>query len=1194
MHLHLSSKGSPEGYSQERIARKGVTAGAKACLFTASDLRNSRGLKPTLLAISLSLALSSPVAHARHYLTVEAFGGGVFATLTVYEAGESAVYDYAALEAIYGEEGVRDVYADLTAPGAGTFSVSQVSCMERAMTYWSELLGGNGQAADGLDVYVIAQSSGAASAIGFANVTGGELSAGYGALKALTHGEEMTLPIVIFFNTEGDWYISGAPSSLPQGGTGFDLSGTVVHELAHGLGLGFESENNVNYTRHLYDARGVRYAPGMEIVWRSPAASVSQGGAGKDAAPSLSSGVFCAGFAGEAGGSGVTFRGEAVSEVLRGSGMEGLPISGYEFMGYAEDGITELWDFEGSHIELERSLMSHQSYRNYMTFMEAELALFEDLGYVIDQRNFFGRSVYVDNSEIVNEGGYFARNAAGTEYLEGVPNTATLGIGLHVYGHDNSIVQKGDLLAHGAGGTGIRVDGSGNHLTVESGTLVSAAGLNGTGVLVAYGKEQSLDIRGTVRATGYNGVGLRLDFGHNLIGDVYEYRGSYIRFEGYGDGEVWESNLSGTAWDSFYELNLDGPLVSKLTLSGTLEGSAAALYISENAYLKSFEVKDGARITGDVISDWDPLSEMINTAYRDGSLTTSLTFGAAGTATGALSGTATLSQGTFSAVPGSAVPAISVEGSLQGAKSFNLMNLSSALYVSGAVAVLNLDNRGTLTVLGQSGERAEGTAALLPAKARSQTEPVLTVTERLTLNEDSALYIGAGAPGSTLISAAQSHLDGTLGLIPARAFYADGAGLNYALDLGTVSGSFDELTVAEISPTLHFELSAPGNGALTLTPTRAEESYARYARNVSEAAVGRALYALSLTGENEGTRELFAALDFSAADGREVGRALSQLSPQSYDVISRVALSEAQQQNARLFNLSHRLSPARLQGRAESYGLLWGTHGRSSEHAGLSGWDYDGVSAHVGVMSPLTPALNLGAQLSLTSRSVDLHAEHPGTYESTGLEGGLSLSYAAPHSGLYALTGLRLGFEEGDLTRDIALNGYAARHESTVRALTGSALAGMGYDFKSGGGVSAGPYALFSYAFYDRDDLSESGCGSALEVHSGYYDSAPLSLGFNLNLEKERDTGERLFCSLSAAYTRELLSYDRTEARFKDGSPLSFSSVKDDDRDRGLSLQGSAGFVSANGMSLSLDVSAFGVGADLMGVSAGLSALYRF
>lgn len=1194
MHLHLSSKGSPEGCPQERMALKGVTAGAKPRPFSAPDLRSLRGLKPTLLALALSLALSAPVAHARQYLSAEAFGGGVFATLTFYETGESAVYDYAALKAIYGEEGGRDVYAELTALGSGTFSVSQVTGMERALTYWSELMGGNGQAADGLDVYVLAQSLGPASAQGFANVTGGELSEGYGALEALTLGEEMTLPIVIFFDTEADWYLSKAPGALAQGGTGFDLIGTVVHELAHGLGLGFERESNVNYTRHLYDARGVRYTPGMEIVRRSPATSASQGGVGKDTAAALSSGVFCAGFAGDAGGSGVTFRGEAVSEVLEGTGMAGLPISGYEFMGYAEDGITELWDFEGSHIELERSLMSHQSYRNYTTFMEAELALFEDLGYAIDRRNFFGRSVYVDNTEIVNEGGYFARNAAGTAYLEGVPNTATLGIGLHVYGHDNSIVQKGDLLAHGAGGTGIRVDGSGNQLTVESGTQVSAAGLNGTGVLVAYGKEQSLDIRGTVKATGENGVGLRLDFGHNLLGDVYDYRGSYIHFEGYGDCEIWESNLSGTAWDSFYELNLDGPLVSKLTLSGTLEGSAAALYISENAYLKSFEVKDGARIIGNVISDWDPLSENINSAYRDGSLTTSLTFGTAGTTTRASSGTATLSQGAMADVTGSAVPAISVEGSLLGAKSFNLTNLSSALYVSGKVAVLNLDNQGTLTVLGQSGEIAEGAASALPAMTRSQTEPVLTVTERLTLNEDSVLYIGAGALGSTLISAGASHLDGTLGLIPARAFYEEGKSLNYVLDLGTVSGSFDELTVAGISPTLDFELAAPESGALTLTPTRAEDSYAQYARNASEAAVGQALYALSLAGENEGTRELFAAIDFSAADGCEVGRALNQLSPQSYDVISRVALSEAQQQNARLFNLSHRLSPARLQGRTESYGQLRGTHGRSSEHDGLSGWDYDGVSALVGVVSPLTPVLNLGAQLTLTSRRVDLHDDHPGTYESTGLEGGLSLSYAPPHSGLYALSGLRLGFEEGDLARNITLNGYAARHESTVHALTGSALAGMGYDFKLSGGLSAGPYALFSYAFYDRDALSESGCGSALEVHSGYYDSAPLSLGFNLNLEKERDTGERLFGSLNAAYTWELLSYDRTEARFKDGSSLSFSSVKDEERDRGLSLQGSAGFVSANGMSLSLEVSAFGVGADLMGVSAGLSALYRF
>ena len=56
----------------------------------------------------------------------------------------------------------------------------------------------------------------------------------------------------------------------------------------------------------------------------------------------------------------------------------------------------------------------------------------QDMGYKLDRRNYYGFSVYRDGAVITNTQGYSARDAAGENYLPGVCNTTSLGIGLHV------------------------------------------------------------------------------------------------------------------------------------------------------------------------------------------------------------------------------------------------------------------------------------------------------------------------------------------------------------------------------------------------------------------------------------------------------------------------------------------------------------------------------------------------------------------------------------------------------------------------------------------------------------------------------------------------------------------------------------------------------------------------------------------
>lgn len=415
-----------------------------------------------------------------------------------------------------------------------------------------------------------------------------------------------------------------------QSESAVSLQVVLYHEIAHALGIicgkkdEDENENEAgntnkkyvfsdlpegsnNFDSHLVDQKGNDAAEGQEIS--------SSYGAGVFFVENLDADELSA--TSTAGR--VYFVGENVSEVLEGTGekvkkfqnVDGIPILGWE------NGRPDF-----SHINLARGLMSHHNYRSYTALMEAELAIMQDIGYDIDRRNFFGRSIYsdgngTDGNPFKNTQGYFARNAAGTAYEIGKANTATLGIGLHIYGSGNNILQtdvgKGDgsadLLACGTGGAGIRIDGVRNTITVDQGVTVSADGENGRGVLVAYGNNNKVVIDGTVTAAGAGGDGVRFDFGSNSMGGNEEYRGSYLRYQRDVDenGNITSSSNIPLNFvierDSISEDDLAGPMGS-LIVNGKLYGRDHAVYISKNAFVNNINVNGGARIKGDIVSDW--------------------------------------------------------------------------------------------------------------------------------------------------------------------------------------------------------------------------------------------------------------------------------------------------------------------------------------------------------------------------------------------------------------------------------------------------------------------------------------------------------------------------------------------------------------------------------------------------------------
>lgn len=260
---------------------------------------------------------------------------------------------------------------------------------------------------------------------------------------------------------------------------------------------------------------------------------------------------------------------------------------------------------------LRNTLLSDDQYKNYTFLTEAEMAVLSDLGYRIEPREFFGRSIYSFGSPerrivrtVQND---FALYDHATElYDKRKPSQTPLAVGLHLYGSYNDVVHSGNVLMAGSGSIGVRVDGSENFYYQTNKSSIIASGDSNVGLGFTYGRDNRAYISGHISALGRQGIGIKVDMGSNIYSDLVEYRGSYIRVRtlDYLHGIV--SELDAARVPLLDDLN--GPQISELIIDGEVEGSDAAIYIDESSFVKSINVTSNARLTGGIYSTWNPRS----------------------------------------------------------------------------------------------------------------------------------------------------------------------------------------------------------------------------------------------------------------------------------------------------------------------------------------------------------------------------------------------------------------------------------------------------------------------------------------------------------------------------------------------------------------------------------------------------------
>ncbi|MGL4486368.1 MAG: autotransporter outer membrane beta-barrel domain-containing protein [Yersinia sp. (in: enterobacteria)] len=949
------------------------------------------------------------------------------------------------------------------------------------------------------------------------------------------------------------------PSLIPQHSEA-DLVSVAIHELAHGLGiqnavsdrLGDETatpyfdETFGTWTEHLRDDNGNPARRGQVILCTGCKNAYDPKGfdVRRDQA---------------------YFAGKNVSDVLAGA-LPSIPVRILD-----DDGLVD--DDYMSHSELKNSMMSHQDYRNYTTFMEAELALLQDMGYQIDRRNFYGFSIYGSGQLRVNQHGYFQRNTNGTAYIPGEYNTASLGLGLHVYGSNNLIFQEADLLTRGAGAVGVRIDGQNNELNVEPGTRIYADGLNGRGVMFTYGKDHNFIQRGDVQALGENGIAASFDFGNNLLGNDDDYRGSYIH------------NVKSQV--SVLLSELEGALVNNVDISGRLAGKVAAIYISSNALVKNINVLNGARIEGNIDSHYNQQD------MNDQPRLTRLSFGH------------------LADVQGRTTEQVDPNFRFRYNDNINGIN-NLVLNVQGGITSLNGNhhvydvNVAANAILAGNSQytvnpagRFVNNGIISPGNSLGS----ITVTGGYQQSENGQLLLEVDGKGGHDIFTVNGNteLSGQLTFAPLRDWYATNWIMSSTelLQTGSQIGDFNTVNSQIHSPTLTLQITPQGRAVYQLAMLRDSNAYSQYGQDSNARQAGLALDRIVVNAQSD-MQALYRTLDFSTADGSDIAIALNQLSPASYSAMFASSLSREQQIADIISTHNFTTIPSQLaEDEWRSFVEPFGGGFWQKRHGNNIGYNASGHGIVFGAEKQSVDSGNriLGFHSAISSQSVNVKSPENGIGKTTSFSLGMQAHYATdPLAGRYMFGNGRIGIEDGEMDRRVNMDDYTAHNHANWTGFSGSLMAGGGYRWVLNENLSAGPLAALNYTLLSRRGTTETGSeGSRLKLDSKTFNSLRSRIGANGDWERLLTSGTTIKANLQLTWDHELQNTTLVQnATFAGYSNVGFSSENQVVGRDTLNVQAGVRHLVNKDVELGARVSSDLFRSGYNDISGSLSAIWRF